>query len=80
MMLEKLTDETRVIAEILCPYEESREISCEELAKLLLTDYAGEIMLGDVIHARTGELLLGGCTNENPDGYISDMLEKYLFG
>ena len=80
MMPEYLTDDTRVIAEILSPIEESREISCEELAKLLLADYAGEIVLGDVIRAGTGELLLGGCTNEDPDGYMSDLLENYLFG
>ena len=79
-MLEKLTDETRVIAEVLFPVEESREISCEELAKLLLADYAGEIVLGDVVHAGTGELLLGTCTPEDPDGFMSDMLENYLFG
>lgn len=77
---EELTDETRVIAEILFPVEETLEISCKELQDYFLADYAGEIVLGNVILAETGELLLGECTNECPDGFMSEMLENYLLG
>ena len=80
MMLEKLTDETRVIAEILFPVEETLEISCEELQDYFLADYAEKIELGNVILAETGELLLGEYTNEHPNGWMSEMLENYLRG
>lgn len=51
----------------------------KSLKDLMLLEFAGEIVLGDVILAETGELICGNATTENPDGFMSGILENYLY-
>lgn len=73
-----MNDNTLCIVEILNP-NVTITTDGKSLKDLMLLEFAGEIVLGDVILAETGELICGNSTTENPDGFIAEILENYLY-